>query len=117
MTALDLTADAEEYREIAFEFTADVTIRTLLHDYAERGVVAPGLCNQIRQRIAGLESDHRVRPRAGNFGRNYRLHKLLTHLAPLEDQLDPDKACPESPTGWHEWANNEQCCHCGKDVP
>ena len=117
MTALDMTADAEEYREIARLFIDDIG-GTPLHDYAYRGEIAPGLSWEIRRHMSLNESmPARNIDFATRAANSFTLGRLLAHVGALEDRLNEDRACERSPTGWHEWANNEQCCHCGKDVP
>lgn len=117
MTALDMTANAEEMREIAADVTASYFMYPFLARYAERAEISPGLSAEIRSLMRLVEGMPRQRRQPSDFGLNYNLGRLLGHVSGLEDQLNADRACPESPTGWHEWANNEKCCHCGKDVP
>lgn len=118
MTALDMTADAEEYREIASQWHGGQA--SALYAYASSGAVVPGLSQEVRrclQDLSAITSTPRRKVTPADFSDAFRLGKLLGHVSGLEDRLNEDRACEKSPTGWHEWANNEQCCHCGKEVP
>lgn len=113
-----MTANANEMREIAADHHAGTN--TLMQRYADLAEINPGLSQEVRyklQELSATTSIPRRRIQPGDFSAAFRLGKLLGHVAPLEDRLNTERACPESPTGWHEWANNEQCCHCGKDAP
>lgn len=115
MTALDLTANAAEMREIAADWHGGQA--SALYAYASTGSLVPGLSMEVRRCMSEIEARRARGRHPSDFASMYALGKLLGHVSNLEDRLNEDRACPKSPTGWHEWANNEQCCHCGKEVP
>lgn len=106
MTALDLTADAEEYREIAADWHGGQA--SALYAYASSGTIVPGLSMEIRRAM----TENRTYGGSGTKVANaYNLGRLLGHIAPMEDRLNEQRACDESPSGWHEFVV-DTCCHC-----
>ena len=87
MTTLDMTARADEFREIARDWCDDIG-NTPLHDYAYRGEITVGLSAEVRRWMAINESyANRLIDFATRAANAVRLGSLLGHVAPLEDAL------------------------------
>ena len=82
MTWFDLTADAQEYREIASLWHGGQA--SALYAYASSGTIVPGLSMEIRR---CMREAAQLQVTFENAAASFHLGRLLGHVSPLEDQL------------------------------
>lgn len=92
MTALDLTADAEQYREIAADFVVEPHSGFhLLWLYATEGIIERGLSFQVRELMTrNASTPARNTDFAHRAATALTLGRLLGHVSTLEDRMNAE---------------------------